>query len=63
MNSMTYNEQLRLDELIAKARKHRNSKGNKWALYNTMKQEIELLGLTQSDYTKAIVKLTEALNI
>lgn len=63
MNSMTYNEQLRLDELIAKARKYRNSKGNKWTLYNTMKQEIELLGLTQSDYTKAIVKLTEALNI
>lgn len=60
---MTYNEQLRLDELIAKARKYRYSKGNKWALYNTMKQEIELLGLTQSDYTKAIVKLTEALNI
>lgn len=60
---MTYNEQLRLDELIAEARKYRNSKGNKWALYNTMKQEIELLGLTQSDYTKAIVKLTEALNI
>ena len=44
MNSMTYNEQLRLDELIAKAHKYRNSKGNKWALYNTMKQEIELLG-------------------
>ncbi len=63
MNSMTYNEQRRLDELIAKARKYRNSKGNKWVLYNTMKQEIELLGLTQSDYTKAIVKLTEALNI
>lgn len=60
---MTYNEQLRLNELIAKARKYRNYKGNKWALYSTMKQEIELLGLTQSDYTKAIVKLTEALNI
>lgn len=60
---MTYHEQQLVNDIIAKARKFHNSKGNKWALYNTMKQEIELIGLTQSDYTKAIVKLTEALNI
>lgn len=60
---MTYREQQLVNNIIDKARKFRNSKGNKWALYNTMKQEIELIGLTQSDYTKAIVKLTEALNI
>lgn len=60
---MTHHEQQLVNDIIAKARKFRSSKGNKWALYNTMKQEIELIGLTQSDYTKAIVRLTEALNI
>lgn len=60
---MTHYEQQLVDNIITKARKFRNSKGNKWALYNTMKREIELIGLTQSDYTKAIVKLTEALDI
>lgn len=63
MTNMTHHEQQLVNDIITKARKFSNSKGNKWALYNIMKQEIELIGLTQSDYTKAIVKLTEALNI
>lgn len=53
----------RINQIVDTARKHRNSKGNKWGLYNTLKNELEMLTLDQDQYRRAIIKITEALNI
>lgn len=53
----------RINQIVATARKYRNSTGNKWGLYNTLKNELEMLPLDQDQYRRAIIKITEALNI
>lgn len=53
----------RINQIVDTARKYRNSHGNKWGLYNTLKNELELLPLDQDQYRQAIIKITEALNI
>lgn len=53
----------RINKIVDTARKHRNSQGNKWGLYNTLKNELELLALDQDQYRRAIIKITEALDI
>ena len=53
----------RINQIVATARKYRNSHGNKWGLYNTLKNELELLPLDQDQYRRAIIKITEVLNI
>lgn len=58
---MTIDE--RINQIVDTARKYRNSHGNKWGLYNTLKNELELLPLDQDKYRRAIIKITEALNI
>lgn len=58
---MTIDE--RINQIVDTARKYRNSHGNKWGLYNTLKNELELLPLDQDQYRRAIIKITEALNI
>lgn len=58
---MTIDE--RINQIVDTARKYRNNHGNKWGLYNTLKNELELLPLDQDQYRRAIIKITEALNI
>lgn len=53
----------RINHIVDTARKYRNSHGNKWGLYNTLKNELEMLPLDQDQYRRAIIKITEALNI
>lgn len=53
----------RINQIVDTARKYRNSHGNKWGLYNTLKNELEMLPLDQDQYRRAIIKITEALNI
>lgn len=53
----------RINQIVATARKYHNSQGNKWGLYNTLKNELELLPLDQDKYRRAVIKITEALNI
>ncbi len=53
----------RINQIVDTARKYRNSQGNKWGLYNTLKNELEMLPLAQDEYRRAIIKITEALNI
>ena len=53
----------RINYIVDTARKYRNSHGNKWGLYNTLKNELEMLPLDQDQYRRAIIKITEALNI
>lgn len=53
----------RIHQIVDTARKHRNSQGNKWGLYNTLKNELEMLPLDQDEYRRAIIKITEALDI
>ena len=53
----------RINQIVDTARKYRNSHGNKWGLYNTLKNELEMLPLNQDQYRRAIIKITEALNI
>lgn len=53
----------RINQIVDTARKYRNSQGNKWGLYNTLKNELEMLPLDQDQYRRAIIKITEALNI
>lgn len=53
----------RINQIVDTARKYRNSHENKWGLYNTLKNELELLPLDQDQYRRAIIKITEALNI
>lgn len=53
----------RINQIVDTARKYRNSHGNKWGLYNTLKNELELLPLDQDQYRRAIIKITEALDI
>lgn len=53
----------RINQIVDTARKYRNSRGNKWGLYNTLKNELEMLPLDQDQYRRAIIKITEALDI
>ncbi len=53
----------RINKIVDTARKYRGSHGNKWGLYNTLKNELELLALDQDQYRRAIIKITEALDI
>lgn len=57
------NTEERINQIVDTARKYRNSHGNKWGLYNTLKNELEMLPLDQDQYRRAIIKITEALNI
>lgn len=53
----------RINQIVDRARKYRSSNNNKWSLYNTLKNELEILALDQDQYRRAIIKITEALNI
>lgn len=53
----------RINQIVDTARKSQNSHGNKWGLYNTLKNELELLALDQDQYRRAIIKIAEALDI
>lgn len=53
----------RINQIVDRARKYRGSNGNKWSLYNALKYELEILALDQDQYRRAIIKITEALNI
>lgn len=54
---------LSIQFVLAEARKYRNSKGNKWTLYNTLKMRIELLNLSSREYSDVIRQLAKELNI
>lgn len=57
------NKEERIQQIISTARKYHSSNGNKWGLYNTLKNELEILGLDSDQYRKAIIKIAEALGI